>query len=361
VAPNPRIYFRPENGDAAFIAALAHPAAPFDAAIVAARYLAPYVVGGPHGDPDALPDALASRNLQFIVDPGTPELAMPSFKTRASERHRQSPIAAACQLPLEIAALTDQGARNYFVEVVLSTQTRAGGLVPPHLEVQARDNGELSLNLQMLEQTVASAPDKRVVAFLQCTQAAFRRRVGAAVAGRYKTAGATHVVLRVRGLRNEEMSRADFELYLDVIEAFAREQVELTIDCTGRAGPPLVAGGARGFATGWLHFRSVARRPFGTGGGGSEPGSYEIPGGFADILPPGGPLAGRECSVPACRAHEADADPSALRLHFFHVLREQATLAAALGGRGYGERLRGVGGYAAAWGSALVERARRAA
>jgi hypothetical protein len=359
VAPNPRIYFRPENGDAAFIASLVQPP-PFDAAIVAARYLAPYVEGG-QGDPDALPDALASRNLQFIVDPGTPELAMPSFGTRASERHRQSPIAKALPLPLEIAALKDEGLRNYFVEIVLSTQTRAAALVPPHLERQARDNGELDVNLKMLEQTVAAAGDKRVVAILQCTPAALRLGAAIGAAHRYKAAGATHVVLRVRGLRNEEMSRADFECYLDAIEDFSRHQVELTIDCCGRAGPPLVAGGARGFATGWLHFRSVAKRPFGTGGGGSEPGRYEVPGGFADLVPPGAPLAGRECPVADCRAHEADADAFALRLHFLHVLRDQAMLAASLGGGGYGERLRGVGGYAAAWGTALVERARRAA
>lgn len=359
MAPNPRIYFRPENGDAALLASFAQPA-PFDAAILAARYLAPYIEPG-QGDPDALPDALANRNLQFIVDPGTPELAMPSFEARASERHRQSPIAKALPLPLEIAALRDEGARNYLVEIVLSTQTRAAALVPPHLERQARDNGELDINLQMLEQTVASAGAKRVVAFLQCTPAALRLGAAIGVARRYKAAGATHVVLRVRGLRNQEMSRADFECYLDVIEDFLRHQVELTIDCCGRAGPPLVAGGARGFSTGWLHFRSVAKRPFGPGGGGSEPGRYEVPGGFIDVVPPGAPLAGRECPVANCRAHEVDADAFVLRLHFLHVLRDQAMLAASLGAAGYGERLRGLGGYAAAWGTALVERARRAA
>lgn len=163
MSPRPRIYFRPDNGDAAFIAALTGPA-PFDAAILPARYLAPYPAGGPQSDPDALPDALARQHLQFIIDPGTPELMMPSFLTRASQRHRESPIATACALPLDPALLRDEGVRNHLIEIVLSTQTRAAGLVPPHLELQARDNGELELNLQLLEQTVLAAAGKRIVA-----------------------------------------------------------------------------------------------------------------------------------------------------------------------------------------------------
>jgi hypothetical protein len=360
VPAQPRIYFRPDNGDAAFIAALTGNV-PFDGVILPARYLAPYPAEGPQGDSDALPDALAQQHIQFIVDPGTAELTMPSFLTRASQRHRQSPIASACPLPLQLAYLRDAGARAHFLDVVLSTQTRAGGLVPPHLELQARDNGELEINLQLLEQTVLAAAGKRVVAFLQCTPAALRRGRPVAVAARYRRAGASHVVLRVRGLRNEQLDRSDFEQYLAVIDAFGAQEVEVTVDCSGQAGPAFVAGHARGFATGWLHFRSVAKRPFGPGGGGSDPGGYAVPGRFTEIVPPGTPLPGNPCPVAGCRAHHVDAGTFELRLHFFHLLRHEANLAATLGLAGYGARLRGAGGYAAGWGAALIERAKRAA
>jgi hypothetical protein len=356
----PRIYFRPDNGDAAFIEAITC-TAPFDAVILPARYLALYPADGPQGDPDALPDALTGQHLQFIVDPGTAELTMPSFLMRASRRHRQSPIASACPLPLQLAYLHDVGARGHFLDVVLSTQTRAAGLVPPYLELQARDTGQLELNLQLLEQTALAAAGKPVVVFLQCTPAAFRRGRPGAVAARYRQAGARHVVLRVRGLRNEQLDRTDFEHYLAAIDAFVKEEVELTVDCSGQTGPALVAGGARGFATGWLHFRSVAKRPFGSGGGGSEPGRYAVPGAFSEIVPPGVPLVDRPCPVPGCRAHEVRAGTLELRLHFFHLLRHEVNLAASLGPARYAERLRAAGGYAAGWGVALFERARRAA
>lgn len=122
-----------------------------------------------------------------------------------------------------------------------------------------------------------------------------------------------------------------------------------------------IAGRARGFATGWLHFRSVAQRPFGSGGGGSESGRYAVPGGFTEIVPPGTPLADYPCPVAGCCAHAHDAGTFALRLHFFHLLRHEANLAASLGPPGYGERLLTARGYAAGWGAVLVERARRAA
>lgn len=360
VSSQPRLYFRPENGDAAFIASLAGPA-PFDAAILAARYLAPYPPGGPQGDPEALPEALARRQLQFIVDPGTPELVMPSFAARASERHRESPIASALPLPLTAAALRDQGGRAYLLEIVLSTQTRAAALVPPYLELQARDNGELELNLLLFSETMLAAAGKRVVSFLQCTPAVLRSGRLTRVAADYGRAGADHVFLRVRGLRNERLSPGDFECYLDAVDAFAVSKIELTIDCAGQAGPPFVSGRARGFSSGWLHFHSVARRPFGPGGGGGEPGGYTVPGSFAEVVPVGTPLPGRSCPVAGCRAHEAGADSFALRQHFLHLLRYEANLAASLGQVAYGERLRAAGGYAAGWGAVLLERSRRAA
>jgi hypothetical protein len=48
-------------------------------------------------------------------------------------------------------------------------------------------------------------------------------------------------------------------------------------------------------------------------------------------------------------------------LHFLHLLRHEANLATTLGLTHYGERLRAAGGYAAGWGAALIERAKRAA
>jgi len=359
MAEQPRIYFRPDNGDAGYIGGLTSPIS-FDGGVVAARYLAAYPSGMPDRGRSALADALDAQHLPFLIDPGTPELRRPSV-VRAKRRLLESPIAQALPLPLKLSDLSRPPALRHFVEVVLSTQTRARGLVPPHLELRWRDEGALALNIAMLKRATRSAGGKRVVSLIQCTKAAFRDGVFERVAPQYGRVGHGRAILRVRSLTNEAVNTSDFERYLAAIEAFESAGVKVMIDCTGRLGPALVAGGARGFVSGWLHFRKVAHNPLSAGGGGSEEGRFEVPGEFRDVAASAAVRYAGLCSSPSCDAHSRPT-PAALRTHFFHVLRHEADLAADLGPARYGTRLIKAGDpYAGAWGRVLVARAARAA
>jgi hypothetical protein len=358
------VFFRPENHDAAFVSWLPPSERPFDGVVLPAKYLAPYPE--PNGaDPDALPEALAAKHVPMLVDPATPELALPSVTWRAHRRLLESRIGRALELPLDVRLLIEnEGARNYLVDEALAAEQRGDALAPPYLEYQHRAQGELETNIAMFERTRPSAGAKPVVAFVQATESAFRAGLAPALAGAYADAGAEHVFLRVRGLRNEELDADAFAAYLDVIAAFRQVDIRVTVDCCGRAGPPLIAGGASGFATGWRHFRHVARKPFGNGGGGSEPSRYEVFGRFADVPFELAAQLELTCPVESCQAHLRAPEQLRmfrLRLHFFHVLRAEADIAAARGPVAYADRLAPTGGHAAVWAEVLRERAQRVA
>jgi hypothetical protein len=149
---------------------------------------------------------------------------------------------------------------------------------------------------------------------------------------------------------------------VDAIAAFNEFEMRVTVDCTGRVGPPLVAGGADGFATGWYHFRHVPQSPFGGGNGnpGNEPAGYEVAGEYREV-----PLfraATLRCPIDNCRAHESGPEQRFwLRLHWLHVLRAETERVVELGGLGYANYLTSLGGTTAVWGQVLRERATRAA
>jgi hypothetical protein len=357
----PHVFFRPENQDAFFVSWLprAEPP-PFDGAVLPAKYIAPYPDLAA-GDPNALPDALASKAIAMLIDPATPELALPSVRKHANRRLIESRIGQALPLPLDVQLLVnDEGARNFLVDETLAATQRGDAMAPPYLEYQRRDQGELGANLAMYERALRSAGAKRVVAFIQATESAFRAGLLPPLAPHYERAGVDHVFLRVRGLRNEEMDTDAFAVYLDVISAFRGAGLRVTIDCCGRAGPPLVAGGASGFTSGWRHFRHVAKQPFGNGGGGSERSRYEVFGDFSDVPLEEALRLVAACPVSSCQAHLRMREQLwnlHLRLHFLHVLRMEADLAAEMGAAGYADRLARLNSHAAVWAVALRERA----
>ncbi len=360
----PHVFFRPENHDAAFVNWLPRSERPFDGVVLPAKYLASYPE--PNGaDPDALPEALAAKHIPLLIDPATPELALPSVTWRANRRLLESRIGQALELPLDVRLLVEnEEARNYLVDEALAAGQRGDALAPPYLEYHRRAQGELQTNVAMFERARPSAGANPVVAFVQATESAFRAGLLPPLASDYAEAGAEHVFLRVRGLRTEEMDADAFAAYLDAIAAFRQTNIRVTIDCCGRAGPPLIAGGARGFATGWRHFRHVARKPFGSGGSGSEPSRYEVFGRFADVPYEFAAQLEVACPVESCQAHLHAPEQLRmfrLRLHFFHVLRAEADLAAARGPVAYADRLEAIGGHAAVWAEVLRERAQRVA
>lgn len=357
----PHVFLRPENHDASFVNWLPHgERPPFDGVVFPAKYIAPYPDPAA-GDPHALPDALGSKGVAMLIDPATPELTLPSVEKRANRRLIESRIGQALPLPLSVEALAgNEEARNYLVDESLGAVQRGDALAAPYLEYQRQSRGERQVNLAMYERARRSAGAKRVVAFIQATESAFRAGLLPGLAPHYESAGVDHVFLRIRGLRSEEMDLDAFRSYLDVIDAFRTSGLRITIDCCGRAGPPLIAAGASGFTSGWRHFRHVAKQPFATGGGGSEASRYEVFGRLADVPLGEAQEFGGTCPVAGCQAHTRVREQLwklRLRLHFFHVLRAEADLAAEMGAGAYADRLAASGSHAALWAGALRERA----
>ncbi|HEY3462813.1 MAG TPA: hypothetical protein VGK62_05090 [Gaiellaceae bacterium] len=365
MASRATIIFRAENEDAAFFNWLGRLKAagqprPLDGVVVAARYLADYPDGCPL-DPRALPDALAAAHLPMLIDPATADLAF-SAARKAKSRLLESPIARALDLPFDVKKLTaSEEMRQQLFEATSQAETEALVLVPPYFGMGCQSKQALELNLAMVRLAINAATTE-VVALVPVTEHAFRDGRLAQLASAYAETGVQRVVFRVRGLRNESMDAQAFGAYLDAVAAFKEFGIRVTIDCAGRAGPPLFAGGADGFATGWYHFRHVAKSPFGGGNGnpGNEPAGYEVAGRYREV-----PLiraAMFTCPIPGCLAHQRGPEQRFwLRLHWLHVLRAETDRVAELGTLGYTNYLSSLGGTTAVWGQVLRERATRAA
>ncbi len=337
---------------------------PFGAAIVYARYLAPYPPDHPRAGQTTteLVDALRAANLSYVIDPGTPALTKRDIASaKEGARLRQTPMVAAVDLPLRPEDLRNRKRRERFVDDTLNMQTGARAVAAPYLEYKRRGPEVLRANLAMVRRCVASAAGQLPVAFLQLTGAAMLEGVLTDIAPAYAATGVRRVFLRVRGLDAEAATARELAAYLDGIAAFNAVGIETVPDCVGRLGPALVAGGASSFSTGSVHFRKVPWPLLNKSGGGGVEVFYEVAGGFHAVARSARHTA-PICSVPHCPAAAATASLDDLRLHNLHVLREESRLAAANGAAWYAARLIGSAQpQAVVWGEVLRERAQRAA
>jgi len=360
---NGQIYLRPEHDQWDLIRACAA-RRPFDAAIVYARYIAPYPAGHPRAghSPTELTDALRDVEFPYVVDPGTPALAKRDVATaKEASRLRESPMVAALDLPLRFADLAGRGRRDQFVDDTMVAQVGADAVAPPYLEYKHRGPDVLELNIMMLRRCIASAAEQLPVAFIQLTRAAFLDGLLPRIAPAYAQTGVTRVFIRVRGLEAESASAREFGDYVDAIAAFAGRGVEVVPDCVGRLGPPLIAGGAASFSTGAVYFRKVAVPLLNKGGGGGVEVFYEVPQGWHEV-PRGARHRAPRCFVPGCVAATTTASLDDVREHNLHLLREESRLAAANPAAWYAARLVASGQPdAVAWGEVLREFAQRAA
>jgi hypothetical protein len=338
---------------------------PFGAAIVYARYLAPYPPDHPRAGQTTteLVDALRAAQLSYVIDPGTPALTKRDIVTaKEGVRLRQTPMAAAVDLPLRPDDLRNRQRRERFVDDTLTMQAGAAAVAAPYLEYQRRGPAVLRANLAMTRRCVASAAGQLPVAFVQLTVAAMLAGLLNELAPAYAATGVTRVFIRVRGLDAEAATAREFAAYLDGIASFGAVGVEAIPDCVGRFGPALVAGGAASFSTGAVHFRKVPWPLLNkSGGGGGVEVFYEVGGGFQAVARSARHTA-PSCSVPHCLASSPSASLDDLRLHNLHVLRHESQLAAASGAAWYAARLIASGQpQAVVWGELLRARAQRAA
>ncbi len=337
---------------------------PFGAAIVYARYLAPYPPDHPRAGQTTteLVDALRIAHVNYVIDPGTPALTKRDIAIiKEGARLRQTPMAAAVDLPLRADDLRNRRRREHFVDETMIMQAGAAAVAAPYFEYRYRGADVRRVNLAMVRRCVASAAGQLPVAFIQATLGAFLNGVLVNLAPAYAATGVTRAFVRVRGLEAEAASAQEFSTYLEGIAAFNEFGIELVPDCVGRLGSPLVAGGASSFSTGAVHFRKVPWPLLNKSGGGGVEVFYEVSGGFYAVA-----RAARHnapsCLLPGCMASALDASLDDLRLHNLHVLREESRLAAANDAVWYSGRLIASDqAQAVVWGEVLRERAQRAA
>jgi hypothetical protein len=360
---NGQIYLRAEHDQLELVRSCPSPR-PFGAAIVYARYLAPYPPGHHRAAQSTteLVDALRAAKINYVIDPGTPALTKRNIATiEEGARLRQSPMAASINLPLSADDLRNRYRRERFVDDTLGVQTGAQARAAPYLEYKHRGVDVRRVNLAMLRRCVSSAARQLPVGFIQLTLPTLLDGLLIRLAAPYAQTGVTRVFVRVRGLEAEAANAREFSAYLDGIAAFTEVGVELIPDCVGRLGPALVAGGAATFSTGAVYFRKVSTRLLNKSGGGGLEVYYEVAGGFYSV-PRGARHAAPRCVVPSCPAAAPNASLDDLRLHNLHVLREESRLAAVSSGASYAARLIESGQpEAAVWGEVLRERAQRAA
>jgi hypothetical protein len=339
-----RLVLRPEHHEWDLIEQ--HPEL-FDAVLLPESYVAPYPAGHHFGgqEPTRLLDTVRGAGLDVWRDPETAGLCSQTFlRLCATDRLRETPLAQALDMPLDLSLLTNPETRRTAVELVLATQAGSEMLAGPYFDFDRRDGPVHRLNLQMARETVFAVEDQVPGAFLQVTHHRLMTGLLAAVAGDYETIGVRRVVVRVRGLKGERAGRHELLAYLDAIDAFTSRGVETFADCAGKLGPVLVAAGACGFSTGTRFFKCVAEPLLSIGGGAGGESLAAQPAGAWSEVPREEGQSVRDTRV---------SNLLTLREHTDLAANDPDALIASLRADG--------GAHPAVWASVLAERKRRAA
>lgn len=255
-----KLYLRLEHDQWKFARARARS---YSGAIAPAKFLAPYPVEhGSFGEqPDRLATAVREADRTLVVDPGTPQLYSIGVLTYRSARRLRETAAAkalAGHLPLKDELLRHGAQRDRLVDATMVDQRLATYVASPYLEPRSHEDLRHQLNLLMLRRVAQSTGTQIPVAFVQVRLHRLRSGLLEEIAADYAAAGARQIFLRVRGF-GESASAEDFGRYLDAIDAFAACELDVVADCVGRLGPLLVHGGAHGFSTGTMVYRTVAQ------------------------------------------------------------------------------------------------------
>lgn len=354
-----RFFFRPEDDQWHLIRACGADA--FEAAVVQARYIAPYPeTHKRYGhDPRELTHALDDYGAPWLIDLGTAGLCERDVDRADSwARLREASYSQLFELPLDPSVLDDEDARNAFVDATLEFQLGAAILSAPYLEFDREDDPRLEANLAMLRRVVGAARGRRVAGFVQVSLDGLNRGLPGIVARLYADTVVKLLFLRVRNLAAESATPRQFGRYLDAVAAFTAHEIDVIADQSGNFGPAAVAGGAAGFSAGAQFFRNVpAKQVYLGGGGGGRKLPVELPGRFA-TSPRDEIGTDFSCPVANCRVAGGDRSTNALREHNLHYLTylarlDPAELRRALRASGQAE--------ASGWADELDERERRSA
>jgi hypothetical protein len=354
-----QFFFRPEDDQWHLIRACGTDA--FDAAVVQARYLAPYPeTHKRHGkDAHELARALDEHGAPWLIDLCTPALCERDVgRAGGWARLREADYAQLSDLPFDASVLDDSDARNTFVDATLEFQLGAPIRSAPYLEFDRENDPRLEANLAMLRRVVGAARGRLVAGFVQVSLDSLSRGLPGLVARRYADTGVKLLFLRVRNLAAESATPRQFGRYLDAVAAFNAHEIGVIADQSGNFGSAAVAGGAAGFSAGAQFFRNVpAKQVYLGGGGGGRKLPVELPGRFA-TSPRDELGTDFSCPVADCCVAAGERSTNALREHNLHYLTylarlDPVELRRALRDSGQAE--------AGGWADELDERERRSA
>lgn len=322
-----QFFFRPEDDQWQLIRACGADA--FDAAVVQARYLAPFPEAHQrHGkDPRELAHALAEHGGPWLIDLCTPALCERDVvRAEGWARLREARYAKLFELPLDPSVLDDSEARNAFVDATREFQLSAPIPSVPYLEFDRDDDPRLDANLAMLRRVVGAASGRLAAGFVQVSLENLNRGLLLHVARRYAETGVKLLFLRVRNLAAESATGRQLGRYVDAVAAFKTHEIEVVADQSGHFGLAAVAGGAAGLSAGAQFFRNVpAKQVYLGGGGGGRKLPVEVPGQFA-TLPRDEVGADFSCPVEGCLVTAGDRSTNAFREHNLHCMTYLARL-----------------------------------
>jgi hypothetical protein len=366
-------YARLEDRDWKFLHRLGD-AAPFDAAILKASYLAPYPDDDPrHGEsPDRLSTKLVEREWAWGLDPATAPHGHPRALEWTAPRARSCSLAQAVDLPWTPAKLSDPELAGELIDTAVAMQSSSRAIAAPYLEVAGVDDPEVEANCSLLSLTAERAADQRVLAYLQTLGSRLADGSAASIAERYVDAGAETVFIRIRRFALQDLKQV--LAYLELVARIERAGARAVADSVGHFGPVAVAGGAYGFSAGARFFRKVPgallQRPSERSddddekdSGGGPPVLYEHPGQLTGVRASKAGSHLSACPEPGCRAENGEGKTRYLREHNLHEFRRLARQAGAEG-FDFAKTLRAIGSLEAVlWADALDQRAaqRRAA
>lgn len=325
----PSFYYRAEHNDHNFLEHYPRNG-PFDAALLAGRYLAPYP---PASKPSSwgftgreLADALDSSGSPYVIDPDTPVLVAPVSKL-PTPRLKNMPHAQTLMLPLSRMSFVANGDRIAFAQDAAAGQRGAAALAAPYFRFEAAGDKWHRLNLKLIEDVKPLTGGRPLVTFVEMPLASLVTGEVAKAAASYARLGVDRIFLRVAGFDTREVDRAAVEAYRRALDAFRNEDVDAVADCVGRFGLVAVASGAAGFSSGARHFQQVPEElTYDTDEMRSDPCCYEVPKRWFAMLPKEARRAADllpGCPVPTCTALADDSSPRVQKEHLIHLFTEE--------------------------------------
>lgn len=179
-------------------------------------------------------DAARAAEVDVLVEPLTDRLVDPNFAPKG--------LTYWDTYPLSIPDFAASDARNSFVDAVMEPQLDSASVfVPPHFFVE--DERTLRINLLMARRVLRVYGDDVPVRAILCVKKSFLWQRASEVARRYRGEGITSIDLRLSPLGHQEQGPIAVRRALDVVSAFGREGVVVTLGFQAHVGQAALALG----------------------------------------------------------------------------------------------------------------------